>query len=268
MPFTLSHPAAVIPLLGIVKHPAHALALVIGSLAPDFAYYVRDFRLATFAHTLTGSVLVCAPSSLLVLAAMLLLRHRILFLLPFPHREAMRGVLCSPISQKGLFFAIAGFWAWIGSLTHIGWDAFTHRAGAVVTRFPMLSEPLFHINGIDFPPYYVLQHASTLIGLLVIGVFYWKWIARPKEKGSFADEGEKGRYSFWISVLLLSLVIGLLVSFAKTSHLGGFLAFRSLIFHCAVISGGIFAFFTITSLIVVGFLPRYKNALPLLSRER
>ena len=47
MPFTGSHPAAVLPFLGT---PLPASALVIGSMAPDFPYYL-PFQPALYTHT-------------------------------------------------------------------------------------------------------------------------------------------------------------------------------------------------------------------------
>ena len=40
MPFTLAHPAAVIPLCGILRRASVPSALIIGSMAPDLVYFV------------------------------------------------------------------------------------------------------------------------------------------------------------------------------------------------------------------------------------
>lgn len=117
MPFTLSHPAAVIPFFGVTKHPVYVMALVVGSLSPDFAYYVRAFPVAAFAHSLPGSLLVCLPSSVMVLAVVLMLRRRILFLLPSRHRKGLASLFCAPVRWSFAFFGIICFWAWIGSLS-------------------------------------------------------------------------------------------------------------------------------------------------------
>ena len=72
MPFTLAHPAAVLPL---VRRPFNGLALVCGAMAPDVAYFIRStplevtaqswyepFTNATTTHSLAGLV----PTTLLL----------------------------------------------------------------------------------------------------------------------------------------------------------------------------------------------------------
>jgi hypothetical protein len=61
MPWTLSHPAAVLPLRRLTPQPLDFPALVIGSMTPDIGYYINRFDLANFAHTLPGSVFACLP---------------------------------------------------------------------------------------------------------------------------------------------------------------------------------------------------------------
>ena len=71
MPFTLSHPAAVLPLL---RRPFSAAALVAGALAPDLPYFARStpvpvgaqswyepYMNATTSHTLLGALTVSLP---------------------------------------------------------------------------------------------------------------------------------------------------------------------------------------------------------------
>src|SRR5690349_3109958 len=52
MPFTGSHPAAVLPL---VRFGLPASALVIGSMSPDLPYYLPSPATGTFTHTLYGA---------------------------------------------------------------------------------------------------------------------------------------------------------------------------------------------------------------------
>ena len=55
MPWTLSHPAIVLPLRRFSPRPFDFAALVIGSMTPDIGFYIDRFDLSTFAHTLPGS---------------------------------------------------------------------------------------------------------------------------------------------------------------------------------------------------------------------
>ena len=54
MPWTFSHPLAVVPIHRLFGGRLNFAGLVIGSLSPDFACYGKQFPLATFAHTLPG----------------------------------------------------------------------------------------------------------------------------------------------------------------------------------------------------------------------
>lgn len=71
MPFTLSHAAAALPFKRYCPQRLDMLALMVGTITPDLAYYWRDFNLAAKAHTFGGSLVICLP---LGLAAFYLIR--------------------------------------------------------------------------------------------------------------------------------------------------------------------------------------------------
>src|SRR5687768_12786443 len=54
MPFTFSHPALILPLANLPKRWASLTGLVIGSLAPDFEYFLRMKVYSVHSHTLPG----------------------------------------------------------------------------------------------------------------------------------------------------------------------------------------------------------------------
>ncbi|NUP44592.1 MAG: DUF4184 family protein, partial [Streptomyces sp.] len=96
MPFTFSHPAAVLPLLpgGRPRGPLVASALVAGSLAPDVPYFTESlvhgtFRYGEFTHSLLG-----VPTADVAIAALLaagwhwLLREPLVALLPAAWADA------------------------------------------------------------------------------------------------------------------------------------------------------------------------------------
>jgi hypothetical protein len=88
MPATFAHPAAVLPFRGFDRWFNFA-ALVIGSVMPDFAYFIRRFDVATYAHTLSGTVFFCVPVGLFVFAIFHALRAPLCYVLPEPHRSAL-----------------------------------------------------------------------------------------------------------------------------------------------------------------------------------
>jgi hypothetical protein len=54
MPFTFSHAAIVLPLRLLPKKWFSLTALVIGSLTPDFEYFIRMKVQSNFSHTILG----------------------------------------------------------------------------------------------------------------------------------------------------------------------------------------------------------------------
>jgi hypothetical protein len=64
----------------------------------------------------------------------------------------------------------------VGTLTHLDWDAFTHEGGMVVKRAPRLHATLLATFGIRVEDYEVLQHGSTLCGLVLLAYWSLRWL--------------------------------------------------------------------------------------------
>ena len=64
MPFTLSHGAAALPFRRLRLVPS---ALLVGTFAPDFEYFLRLAPDDRFGHTLLGTFVLTLPVALLVL---------------------------------------------------------------------------------------------------------------------------------------------------------------------------------------------------------
>ena len=86
MPWTLSHPLAVLPLRRLTPRPLDFAALVIGSMTPDFGYYINRFDLSNLAHTLPGSFIVCLPTGVIMMLVFYLACRPVCYALPAPHR--------------------------------------------------------------------------------------------------------------------------------------------------------------------------------------
>lgn len=132
MPFTLAHPAAVLPLL---RTPLVPSALVAGSVAPDLPYYVSlqwlggDYNL-TRTHAVSSILWLDPLIALVLLAAFhLLLQRPLLALLPGPVAER-----AWPVTRRSLWRGSSAP-AWIvlsvavGAATHLAWDALGTAAG-------------------------------------------------------------------------------------------------------------------------------------------
>src|SRR5882757_2416325 len=102
MPFTLSHPAAVIPIrrYGILS------ALVVGSLAPDILYFIpRVHHSGAYGHTLPGLFFFCLPLGLAALWLFHTFLKRPLISL-FPASHQMRLL---PAAEGFSFFPLGRF---------------------------------------------------------------------------------------------------------------------------------------------------------------
>src|SRR5258706_3628674 len=131
MPFTFSHPAAILPLHSRLKEWIPLSALVVGSMVPDTAYYLpMPEHFKENAHTLMGTFTSSLPVGILVLLLVYWIGEEVVFLLPSPHREALRGKPRVPTHPSGALLAVLGIA--IGTWTHVLWDSFTHEGMWVV----------------------------------------------------------------------------------------------------------------------------------------
>lgn len=212
MPFTFAHPAIILPLNRLSKRWVSMTGLIIGSMAPDFEYFLRMKIRSDYSHTLPGMLWFDLPLTIL---------------LAFIFHLLVRDAFIEN-SPRFLFSRLAGFmnFDWlkhfkanffivivsclIGAFSHIFWDSFTHEAGYFVSSFPSLKQELLLFNK-KLPVYKLLQHGSTTLGFLIIGITIWKL---PKfDTNKFSAYKSK----FWGSVLLIALLILILKFSDKTS---------------------------------------------------
>ncbi len=114
----------------------------------------------------------------------------------YTHRTAAR-----PVTRIFVFIYSALF----GMLTHVTWDAFTHKQGFMVTKFPGLLNHIISVYGYDIPLYKFLQHGSTVFGLsLILGYLVLR--SRSGKQGP-SSKSVKQKYLFWSSVTLSAVLI-------------------------------------------------------------
>lgn len=80
----------------------------------------------------------------------------------------------------------------LGALTHLAWDAFTHPQGPAVRALPVLRRLLFSISGYQVFVFKVLQHGSTLVGVLMLVWWVVQWFRRSPAH-DIAPGGLSGR---------------------------------------------------------------------------
>jgi hypothetical protein len=165
MPFTLSHAAVAEPLArrGLVLS-----ALVVGSMAPDFEFFLRLSLLSRWGHTPAGLFLFALPAGLAALWLFhAVLKAPLLTLLPAALQAAL-GPAAAPFRfgpPRHLLRILVSLL--MGSLTHALFDSITHENAPAVQLIPLLRTP---IAAPPFPPqplFHVLQYAFS-IGLGIV----------------------------------------------------------------------------------------------------
>lgn len=169
MPFTPAHAAVSVPFIRRMR-AISVFGLVLGSMAPDFEYFIRLKPMSMGGHSIAGMFFLNLPLCLLIAVLYLnVLEDGLIQLLPdFMAKKWPR------FGRSVKTYAIAEwinfiFWTLVGMLTHIGWDAFTHSSGMGVALIPALSN-FIRIGPIEAPGYKFLQHGSTLLGLGAIAI--------------------------------------------------------------------------------------------------
>jgi hypothetical protein len=172
MPFTLAHPAAILPLRGV--RYLRTVPLVIGAMVPDLPYYLpgRWAYLRPETHSVTGSFTTCLLLGYAALAGVYLLRRPLTALLSPRARWLCLGAL-KPFRRRPLEWALAAVAILIGVWTHLLWDSFTHDNGWVVRRVASLRAPVSFV-GYHGTLCHLLQYVSSAFGLAVLAIWYWR----------------------------------------------------------------------------------------------
>lgn len=168
MPLTIAHPVAIMPLR---RWGLPLSALVAGSISPDLEYLFYLFPSGTLSHSISGLFVFCLPAGLLAL-----------FIYQRLWKPAALAVLAGdsppapgkpfsfwPVGRLGL--VCAG--VLIGASSHLLWDSFTHDYGWMVRQLPVLSTTIYQGSGMTLPLFKLLQHGSTLFGMVVLAVLAW-----------------------------------------------------------------------------------------------
>ncbi|HTB23789.1 MAG TPA: DUF4184 family protein [Puia sp.] len=213
MPFTFSHPAIILPANRLSGELFSMTGLVIGSMTPDFEYFIRMNLGSIFSHTLHGLFYFDLPIGLT---------------LCFIFHDLVRNDLINsmPTGLYERFYALKNFdWntyyrkKWpvvllsivIGAVSHILWDSFTHPCGYFVLKLPILQNRI-HFAGFTITIYNFLQQISSVIGLVVVFFFIYRM---PKTKTGMNHI--KSPYRIYIicivsAIMVLRFIFGLSIT--------------------------------------------------------
>ncbi len=171
MPFTLAHPALVLPFRS--RWPGAFLALVMGSMAPDMPYFlpVSLGALIPNGHTLYGSLVTSLPFGLLFYALLVGGRRVIVAPLWGVHRRLL-GAALERAWRGRSYWPLITLAVYIGVWTHLVWDSFTHHFGWSVRHIALLTDTVSIFPGMPIEVCRLLQYASSVLGCLLILGWY------------------------------------------------------------------------------------------------
>ncbi|MGJ0388709.1 DUF4184 family protein [Microbacterium sp. CGR1] len=218
MPFTPSHALVALP---FIRTPLVPAAIAIGAMTPDLPLFVRGVGLEySFTHTFANVVWTALVAFVLFLVWRVVLRPAVGELAPLWLAERIpAGWSRSGVEAAGIAVGVGSKRPWypvllavsliLGVLSHILWDLFTHEGRWGVDALPALDELWGPLTG-----YKWLQHGSSVIGLLIIGVWAVLRLRRSEPRGDVVQILPAGvRIAWWLSLpvmLVTAAVIGYL----------------------------------------------------------
>jgi Domain of unknown function (DUF4184) len=219
MPFTLAHPAAVLPLRGATRL-LRAAPLIIGSMVPDVPYYLPAnlHRDVPETHHFRDSYTVCLLLGYVVLALLYVLRRPLTALLS-PRARWLCLHALAPFGRSALEWLFAACALLIGIWSHLLWDSFTHVDGWFVRRVAALSAPV-SIAGYEGPLCRLLQYVSSVLGLLVLLVWYLRLPVPPVPRAA-AHAPRTAAGPALALIVCAAVLIGAVQATESFYHLGG-----------------------------------------------
>lgn len=206
MPFTISHAAAVLPFGRQLARWRLLSAAVIGSMVPDFGWFMpwRPARFET--HSADALLTFCLPVGLAAYwLFQLVIRGPVIELLPTAAYVRWRRS-AAPADYKSLKQWVLVACAVLGgAITHLVWDAFTHEGARGLRLFPGLEDSAVEINGHRIAGSHLLQDANSLIGLIIVIVIVLYGLRPGTPEGRPPPRRlQRAERAIWIGVFALT----------------------------------------------------------------
>jgi hypothetical protein len=170
MPFTPAHTAIVLPF--VRSKYLSATALIIGSMVPDFEYFLTMDDKASHGHTLGGIFYFDIPIAIFVAFLFhrfvkinlinnlpLFLQRKFYDLKKFDFETYFR--------KHWMIFIVSAI---IGIGSHLLWDSFTHP-NTFIVRNLSIYDTIVPYEGARYPLYYALQVISSYVGLFIVLIY-------------------------------------------------------------------------------------------------
>jgi hypothetical protein len=204
VPFTFSHPGAVVPLR---RCKLAFSALVVGSMAPDFEYFFRLTRLGRTSHHFPGIITFTLPVALAVLLIFhVLVKWPVISLLP----RGLQARVVAPARQFRWWplsrFLIILLSLAVGMATHVLADSFTHYDGWAVMHWPSLTTRVAVMPGYAIQVYKLLQFGTSAVGAAMLVGYFAVWYPRAPRDNSLPPQFSRA-FSTAIGCAMLAVAV-------------------------------------------------------------
>ena len=202
MPFTPAHPAII--LLVIRSRYFSATGLIIGSVSPDFEYFFKMSVDSLYSHSKTGLFYFDLPVTLL-LSVIFHQAVKTNFIRNLP--QFLQSRFQDTLQLNFIAYLKSNWWIFLysslaGAASHIFWDSFTHNGRFFTRQFSEIYRSTYvPFDGVDYPLFYVLQHISTGIGLIIVTLYIA--LKKPLDKENLFSP----KISYWLAVLAIAIVV-------------------------------------------------------------
>lgn len=201
MPFTFSHPAIVLPATSLPQKYYSLSALIIGSMTPDFEYFIRMKDYSKYSHTWAGLFWFDVPLGLALLFIFHnVVRNTLIEYLPFSFNvrfSAFEKFNWNQYFKKNIIVVLISLI--VGIASHLFWDSFTHDGGYFAESIPILKNDLNILNH-KISGAVLFQYISSLIGAVVMLIYILKFPEGRKTK-------QRNILYFWLLVLAIMVFV-------------------------------------------------------------
>ena len=152
-------------------------ALIIGTFTPDLEFFLRFAPKGPFGHTTRGLFLFCLPVGFVVFWLFhAIVKEPLAALMPRAVRQRVPGEPYPLSLWQPLQLALVLVSIFVGALTHLLWDSFTHPGHWPAHHLPFLTQAVtLPVVGVVHW-YKLLQYFSTVFGCLAVFFWFLHWI--------------------------------------------------------------------------------------------
>jgi hypothetical protein len=198
LPFTLAHPALILPFFKSRKKWVSFTGLLVGSVVPDFEYFILGGGGERYGHSLAGVFWFDIPLGLILA----FLYHNVVrdpLITHFPRFFQKKMMPFQYFNWNRYFqenWLNVCLCIVIGAATHLFWDSFTHADGFFVQRIGFLQE-LVPYKERRVTMNNIVHLVFSALGSLVVII---AWFQLPQERKRRTYKKIAG---FWLVLILL-----------------------------------------------------------------